>query len=345
MATAPTQRDEPEGDQRDSPGRTGDQDTVGTAPPKGGLAKRDGRVGLVLITPTLVIVLAAVVVPLLWSVLIAFQDLRLIEIGQSGLFDNLTLDNFGRVLGSSDLWSTLATTLFYTAGATVLSIGLGLLAALVVRRPFRGRGLVRAAMLLPYVAPVVAVTFVWQVMLSPEFGIVNEFGTSVLGWDEPIPFLSQAEATWSVFGLDIPIPAALLTVIVFEGWRYFPFAFLFLLARLQAAPADIEEAAAVDGASRLQVFRYIVLPQLMPVIAVLSVLRIIWTFNEFDDIYLLTGGAAGTQVASVRVFELLTVQRSVGGAAAQSVFLAGVLIVLLVIYLRILNRRSSEDSR
>jgi len=310
----------------------------------GGLRRRDGRVGLVLISPTLAIILAAVVVPLIWSVLIAFQRLRLINVGRSGLFENLTLDNFARVFASGELWSTLLTTVFYTVGATGLSIGLGLLAALVVRRPFWGRGFVRAAMLLPYVAPVVAVTFVWKVMLSPDFGIVNRFGTETLGWDHPIAFLSQAEGTWTVFGWDIPVPTALLTVIVFEGWRYFPFAFLFLLARLQAAPAEMEEAAAVDGASRMQTFRYIIFPQLLPIIAVLSVLRIIWTFNEFDDIFLLTGGGAGTQVASVRVFELLTVQRNVGAAAAQSVFLALVLIVLLVIYIRLLNRRRSESA-
>jgi multiple sugar transport system permease protein len=94
----------------------------------------------------------------------------------------------------------------------------------------------------------------------------------------------------------------------------------------------------MDGATPSQVFRHIVLPQLMPVIAVLTVLRFIWTFNEFDDIFLLTGGAAGTQVVSVRVYELLTVQRNVGAAAAQSVVLAIVLIVLVSVYLRFLRR-------
>jgi len=78
----------------------------------------------------------------------------------------------------------------------------------------------------------------------------------------------------------------------------------------------------------------------MPVIAVLVVLRTIWTFNEFDDIFLLTGGSAGTEVVSIRVYNLLTVQRNVGAAAAQSVFLAGVLVVLLGVYMWILRRRT-----
>ena len=128
-----------------------------------------------------------------------------------------------------------------------------------------------------HVAPVVAVAFVWRIMLNPQYGIVNVWGQDLLGWDRPIDFLGQA-------------PYALLTVIAFEIWRYFPFAFLFISARLVAAPKEIEEAAAVDGATTMQTFRHVLLPQLLPVVALLAVLRVIMTFNKFDDVYLLTGG-------------------------------------------------------
>jgi multiple sugar transport system permease protein len=303
------------------------------------LAQRDARSGLLLITPTLVIVVAIVLVPLVWSLLIAFQRMRLINVGRTGLFENLTGANFARVFGSDDLWDSLLTTVGYTAGSTLLAVVFGVSVALALRRPFRGRGFVRAAMLIPYVAPIVAVTFVWKVLLDPQFGIVNSWGKKLFGWDDPVAFLSQARGELSLFGLDVPVPTALLTVIVFEGWRYFPFVFLFVLARLHAIPRDIEEAAMIDGATVSQRFRHIVLPQLMPIIAVLVVLRTIWTFNEFDDIFLLTGGAAGTEVVSIRVYELLTVQRNVGAAAAQSMFLAGVLVVLLALYVWLLRRR------
>jgi len=306
------------------------------------LTQRDARTGLALISPTLIIVLAAVVVPLLWSVLIAFQHLKLIQIGTADPFAALTLDNFSRVLGSSALWSSLSTTIAYTIGSVVVSVGLGLFAAMLVRKPFRGRTLVRAAFLLPYVAPIVAVTFVWRMMLNPEFGIINELGTGVFGWPGPIPFLTQATAHWNLLGVDLPIPTALLTVIAFEGWRNFPFAFLFIMARLEAMSTEPEEAALVDGAGPFQSFRYIVLPQLVPVIGLLALLRTIWTFNDFDDIFLLTGGAAGTQVASVRIYELLTVQRDVGAASAQSVVMAVLLIAMLAIYWTIARRRGEK---
>ncbi len=220
---------------------------------------------------------------------------------------------------------------------TASAIGLGLVAALALRAPFRGRNLVRAAMLLPYVAPIVAVTFAWKTMLNPQFGVTNYWGTRLLGWDaaDRVP-----EPRVSVRCLGIP--TALLTVIAFEAWRSFPFAFLFLTARLQAVPGTLEEAARVDGATVSQRFRYVLLPQLLPTIAVLSVLRFIWTFNSFDDIYLLTGGGAGTEVISVSVFNSLTARGDIGGAAAQALVLAAILAVLVGLYLWRLAPREEQ---
>ncbi|MBM7494650.1 multiple sugar transport system permease protein [Micromonospora luteifusca] len=290
------------------------------------LRRRESRAGLALVAPTLLVTIAVIGIPIVWTVVLAFQRVRLATLRKTGLFGDFTMDNIDRVLHTPGFADTLWVTLVYSVGGTVGSILLGLVAALVVRRPFRGRTLVRASMLLPYVAPVVAVTFVWQVMLDPQLGIVNAWGQRLLGWDAPVPFLSQ-EST------------ALTTVIVFEAWRYFPFAFLFLLARLQAVPGELEEAARVDGATPTQRFRHILLPQLLPVIALLGVLRFIMTFNKFDDVYLLTGGAAGTEVVSVRVYEFLTARTDIGAASAQAVVLAVVLIVFVLIYLRFFGRR------
>ncbi len=304
--------------------------------------RREARTGLLLMSPTLLILIAVVIFPLLWSILISFQQLRLIQIGTADPFSAVSLDNFRLVARNGELWESLKTSAIYTVGSVVACVGVGLVAALAVRKPFRGRTLVRAAFLLPYVAPVVAVTYVWRIMLNPEFGIVNEFGKGVLGWDGGVPFLSQSQGEIGVLGLEIPVPTALLTVIAFEAWRYFPFAFLFLMARLEGLSAEMEEAATVDGATPLQVFRHIVLPQVAPILSVLVILRTIWTFNDFDDIFLLTGGTAGTDVASVRIYELLTVQRNVGGAAAQSLVLAAVLMVMLGIYVIVQRRRGER---
>jgi multiple sugar transport system permease protein len=289
------------------------------------LRQRDARAGIGLITPTVIIVCLVLLVPMLWAISIAFQDIGLINIRYAGFFGKYTLDNFITVLKAPGFWQSLWTTVLYTAGGTVGSIVVGLIAALAVRKPFRGRAAVRALILLPYVAPVVAVAFVWTTMLNPQFGIVNDWGTRFLGWNEAIPFLSQRST-------------ALLTVIAFETWRYYPFAFLFLMARLQAVSRDTEEASRVDGATPLQTFRYIVLPQLMPTMLVLFILRFVFTFSKFDDVYLLTGGGSGTDVVSVRVYELLTSRKDVGAACAQAVILAVVLVIFLIIQRRATRR-------
>ncbi|HJR38472.1 MAG TPA: sugar ABC transporter permease [Nocardioidaceae bacterium] len=309
-----------------------------TKAPRGSLARSDARAGLLLISPTVLIVLAVVVLPILWTVMLSFQELRLIQLQSASLFGDYSLENFQEVLTSDGFWDALLTTLIYSVCGTTLAVGLGLVAALALRKAFRGRTVVRAMMLLPYVAPVVAATFVWSVMLNPQFGIINYWGTRLLGWDEPIAFLSQRSMEVSLLGLDFSIPVALTSVILFEMWRSFPFAFLFLTARLQAVPGDMEEAAKVDGATLTQRFRYILLPQLLPTIAVLALLRFIWTFNNFDDIYLLTGGGAGTEVVSIRVFNYLIARGDIGAASAQALVLAAVLIVLVTIYFRFAPR-------
>jgi multiple sugar transport system permease protein len=301
---------------------------------RGAMRRAEARVGLLLISPTAVVVLAVVVLPILWTVMLSFQQLRLIQLRTAGLFGEYSLGNFTEVVASDGFWESLRTTLIYSVLGTLLAVGLGLIASLALRKSFRGRGVVRALMLLPYVAPVVAATFVWSVMLNPQFGIINHWGTQWLGWDEPIAFLSQSKG--EVLGVDVPV--ALLSVIFFEMWRSFPFAFLFLTARLQAVPDSLEEAARIDGATPTQRFRHVVLPQLMPTIAVLALLRFIWTFNNFDDIYLLTGGGAGTGVVSVRVFDYLVARGDIGAASAQALVLAGVLVVLVTLYFRFAAR-------
>lgn len=307
-------------------------------------SRRENRAGLAFVTPTFVVVLIVVVIPILWTVLLAFQKAKLVDIQGMGVFGNWSFHNFVEVFTSPGFWSSLVTTLVYTVGGTLGSVLLGLIAALALRKPFRGRGLVRSTMLLPYVAPVVAVAFVWQVALSPQYGIVNHWGGKLLGWDNPIAFLSTRSYEVDLFGAHFGIPLALLTVIAFETWRYFPFAFLFLLARLQAVPDGLEEAARVDGATPTQRFRYILLPQLMPVIALLSVLRFIMTFNKFDDVYLLTGGGSGTDVVAVRVYDFLTANFDVGAAAAQALVLAVVLMVLLGIYFKFFAKKVQEEA-
>jgi multiple sugar transport system permease protein len=303
-------------------------------------ARRDSRAGMALVSPTFIVVLVVVILPVLFALVLSFQRIRLIQLRQLDLLGGpYTLRNYDQLLSSSGFFDAIRVTLIYSVFGTAGAIVLGLIAALLVRNAFRGRGLVRGAFLLPYVAPVVAIAFIWRVLLSPQLGFVNAVGTDVLGWDSPIPFLTQERGEIALFGVGIGVPTALLMLIAFESWKSFPFAFLFILARLQALPTDIEEAARVDGATPTQVFRHIILPQLAGVIALIAVLRFIFTFNAFDEVYLLTSGAAGTEVLATQVYSLLTARSDVGASAAVAMFMAAVLAVLLAIYVKYFGER------
>jgi multiple sugar transport system permease protein len=180
---------------------------------------------------------------------------------------------------------------------------------------------------------VVAAALLWRTMLNPQIGILNSWLQSLFSTGN-VDFLTNRSFDLELFGMQFGLPAAFTMIVLFEGWRSFPFAFLFILARLQALPADLYEAAEVDGASAWKSFRHITLPQLQGVIAVLVLLRFIWTFNTFDEIYLLTGGAGGTQVVSVQIYEYLFGRSDIGAASALSIVLAVVLIILLALYFR-----------
>lgn len=305
------------------------------------MARNESRFGVALILPTVLVVALLVVFPLLWNVSLSFQKARLIDIQSVSIVGfEPTLHNYETAIGARDFFSVLKTTFIYTIGGTILSIVMGAWAALSLQKAFRGRALIRGLVLFPYVVPVIAAAFVWQVMLNPQFGIVNEW----LSWFgiPAIDFLRTRAYELSVFGLfTLTIPLALTTVIVFEGWRYFPFAFLFILAALQSMPKDVDEAAFVDGATLSQKFRYVTLPALAPVISVLFLLRFIWTFNKFDDVFLLTGGGADTEVITVKIVDWMIGRGNVGAAAALGMILAAILIVVVGIYFKFFYQEDS----
>jgi multiple sugar transport system permease protein len=299
------------------------------------LAQKEARLAYLLLVPTFLVVVLIVIFPVIWNVWLSLKPVTLRDLHTGDLLAtaDLTLNNFQRILTGRNFWPILQTTVVYSIFSTVLSILLGLCAALVARDAFPGLQIFRGFLLVPYIAPIVAMAFLWRMIFNAQFGIFNEFTVNALGWPR-IDYLTLRNWNFEALGSTLQIPLALTMVILFEAWRYFPFAFLFILARLQALPDDLYEAAAVDGAVPSQRFWYITLPQLRPVIATLFLLRFIWTFNKFDDIYLLNGGVAGTEVITIRIFNLLFGQFQVGRAAALAVILAVFMGIFLYFYFR-----------
>ncbi|MCK0116803.1 carbohydrate ABC transporter membrane protein 1 (CUT1 family) [Isoptericola sp. CG 20/1183] len=300
--------------------------------------RRENRNGLLMSAPTLAVVLFASILPFALVFVFAFSEVRLVDIPY--LFTepiDWSFDNFRRALSNPAFWQALSTTLLYATLTMFGSVGAGLAVALAMRRPFRGRGVVRALLLVPYVLPIVAAATIWRTMLNPQYGIVNVFGREHLGWESSVGFLNTTST--EVWGVSVPL--TLLVVVLFEIWTSAPLSFLFITARLQSVPPDIEEAAALDGANGRQILGRIVMPQLRGVILLLCLLRFIWTFQSFSEIYLLTEGAGGTQVMALKVYTELVTRADIGSAASYGLLMSVVLVVLLSAYV-LLSRRKVD---
>jgi len=247
---------------------------------------------------------------------------------------DFTLENFRRIFSADEFWSVLRVTFYYTIFGTGGALVLGLFAAQLLNTVFPGRGIVRGLFLFPYVSPVIAVAFTWVVLFDPFYGTLNALLTKMGVVTDPINFFGQRAIDFTFFGIPMEFPLALTTVIAFEAWRYFPLSFLFILARMQSINTDMYEAAEMDGATPLQQFWYLSLPQLMGILSVLFLLRFIWTFNKFDDIFLLTGGNAGTRTLTVDVYEQGFALSNLGAGAAVAVVVFVVLVTFATLFIR-----------
>nr|HID58445.1 sugar ABC transporter permease [Desulfobacterales bacterium] len=302
---------------------------------------RETKLAFLMVVPTFSVVISLVIFPVIWNIWLSLKPVSLGGLrGASLLKFNLTLENFRKVFSDPGFATVVLTTLIYTVAGSGLSILLGLLAALLVRGEFPGRSLLRGIFVSPYIAPVVAVTFTWSFILDPQLGVLNWLAINSGVITQPIPFLSQRWWEFDLMGLRLRLPLALTSVILFEGWRYFPFAFLFILSRLQAIPDELYVAASVDGASPFQRFFHITLPQLSTVLYTLFLFRFIWTFNKFDDIFLLTRGQAGTKVLTINVYDYAFGEFDIGASCAVAMVLFGILSIFTFVYLRWIVREA-----
>ncbi len=304
---------------------------------RGAMQAQETRLAWLLVSPTFLIVFGLVLFPAIFSVWISFHDVTLRNLNDVFHAPFVGLQNYRNVINDfafkyrgPDNWGAAVTSIVYSFTSTILTVVVGLIAALLLNRPFRGRGLTRATFLIPYVAPIVSVAFVWRWILDPRpSGVLNDL-LMRLG------LIEMPKAYLATRGL------ALILVIIFEAWRYFPFAMLMILARLQALDKTLYEAARVDGANTLQQFWYVTLPDLRYVIGSVFLLRLMWTFNKFDDIWLLTGGGYGTNVLPVLTYQFSFKSYNFGKGAATAMILLLILLVFLLTYVRLVMRDRDE---
>ena len=247
---------------------------------------------------------------------------------------DFTLENFKKIFSANEFWQVLKITIYYTVFGTAGALLLGLFAAQILQKSFKGRPIIRGLLLFPYVSPVIAVAFAWVILFDPFSGVVNSMLIQMEVIEKPMNFFGQKFVSFYFFGFELKFPLALSMVIIFEIWRYFPLSFLFILAKMQSIPEDIYEAAEIDGATPLQQFYFLSLPFLIGIIATLFLLRFIWTFNKFDDIFLLTGGNAGTRTLTVNVYEQAFAISNLGAGAAVAVIIFIILLIFSIFFIK-----------
>ena len=290
-----------------------------TAPSFHNMRLKDRNLAILLILPSIVVLGMLVIYPLLHTIYLSLHSKNALE--ETVYF--LGLENYRSLFFDPEFWHSLKNGLVFTFGSVILALIIGTGVALVLNEPFRGRSLARSLVIFPYLVSTISVVLVWRWMLDSVNGIVNYL--LLAGKIIPQPLV------W--FGVD----TAMLSVILVNTWKYFPFVSICVLARLQTIPEDLYSAAKVDGARWLRRFWDITLPQLKNVILIVIILRFIWNFNNFDLIWLLTqGGPAGaTQTLPHLTYIQAFPQMRMGLASTTGVLIMIVLIAFYLLFLKI----------
>ena len=295
---------------------------AGAAGRAGTLFRQEAWLGWLLLTPVIVVMLGLVVWPFTTAIWIAFTDKT---IGREANFIGLT--NFANLVANPRFGLALQHSLVFTIAGLSLKFALGMGMALVLNQGFHGRNVLRAYFLMPWILPGFVAYMTWRWFLDPLQGVLNYALTDLGLIHYPLELLGNTTT-------------ALPTVIVADTWKSFPFFGLAFLAGLQNIPAELYEAAAVDGANRWQKFRFVTVPGLRHIIIVVLMLGTIFTFNAFEPVYLLTGGgpADATVVYTVLAYETGIVNMRLGEASAVPVMILPILGLYIVALSGLMSR-------
>jgi multiple sugar transport system permease protein len=299
-------------------------DLVGT--PAVTARPKQNREAIFLFLPALLPVLLLSVYPLIRGIALGFTDAHA---GLNVDTHYIGVDNFARLLHNELFWSSFRIGLIWTVSVTVLQFVAALGLALLLNTDLRFRGVARTMALIPWAMPPVVVAIMWRLLLHPTNGPINEVLQKLNLTDNPINWLGD-------------FSTALPAVIVVGVWVGMPMTTVTLLAGLQGIDRSLYEAAAVDGASAWDQFLHITLPQLRTVIVAITSLDVIWNFNSFGLVYVLTAGGPGGKTMLPMLFAYNEAFRygNFGMAAAMGNVMVVIIIVFLAFYLR--NRLRSE---
>lgn len=239
------------------------------------------------------------------------------------------LANYGQVFSNSITRHDFLVTLMFVAIAVTIEMALGMLLAVPLAARTRGNTVASTLLLLPFAITPAVSALIWRQLLDPNFGWLDYYAHKLGVMGTPVQWLSNPFTSWvSLIGLDV--------------WQWTPFVALIIMAGLQGVPSEPREAAEVDGASPLQIFRHITLPLLRPFIAIALLLRLVEAFKTFATVQVLTGGGPGnsTEVINLTIYRVALQDFSIGAAAALGIVFLILLAIIVPGILRVVARDS-----
>jgi trehalose/maltose transport system permease protein len=284
---------------------------------RGRLSQKRIHAAWIFLAPMLVVLALVAAWPLARTIWFGFTDANLSDLGAA---EFVGFANFGYLMVDPDWWRAVRNTLVFTIIAVSLETVLGLIIALALHAHFRGRGLLRAAVLIPWAIPTVVSAKMWAWMLNDVFGVVNAMFMSVGLIDRPIAWTASPDT-------------AMAAVIMVDVWKTTPFMALLILAGMQMIPDDVYEAARIDGVHPVKVFFKVTLPLLKPALAVAIIFRALDSLRIFDLIYVMTGNNRVTMSMSVYARQQLVDFQDVGYGSAAATLLFAIIAVITVVYL------------
>src|SRR5919202_4361453 len=270
------------------------------------------RLAFFMVSPSMALIALVAAYPIIYAIWLSLHEY---SVRVAGLSRWAGLRNYSTALQNSEFWTAMTTTLGFTVSSVFLELLIGLAMALAMHAAFKGQGLLRTVVLVPWAILTVVTATMWRTIFESPQGFVN----NILGTD----------TVW--LGSE---PQALIVIIIADVWKTAPFMALLILAGLQVIPGDIYEAAKVDGASAWQRFTKITLPLLTPAILVALIFRTLDALRIFDLPFVLTKGAHGTTTLSLISYETFQTNRILGAGSALAVLTFVIVMIVSFVYIR-----------
>ena len=278
------------------------------------------------VAPAVIVMALVILYPFIYNVIISFSNMNLTHFKDASW---IGLRNYGNVILDSQFWYFFFKTVLWTVLNLVLHVGIGLMLALIINEDIKAKSFFRTVLILPWAVPQYITALTWRGMFNSEYGAVNLLLGNIFGME--IPWLSTE---WGAFA------ACLITNI----WLGFPFMMIIALGGLQSIPKSLYEAAEIDGASRWMQFKNITMPLLKPVMVPAITLGVIWTFNNFNVVWLVSNGgepADTTHILVSWVYKAGFTYFRMGYAAAFSMV---IFAILLIFSWKFINRTKATEN-